>query len=158
VVTAPSASALGVRELRATDLDEVVRIDALHTEEAQPAYWKRVFDEFLGSERRERTFGFCVAREGGLAGYLFAEVRAVEFGSEPCGWVFALGIEEAWQRRGVASVLLDAACRRFLEMGVAKVRTMVRRNDVPVLAFFRSKRFVGGPFVQLELGLEEEPS
>ena len=33
---------------------------------------------------------------------------------------------------------------------------MVRRNDVPVLSFFRARGFVGGPFVQLERDAEEE--
>jgi hypothetical protein len=28
---------------------------------------------------------------------------------------------------------------------------MVRRNDVPVLTFFRTNGFAGGPYVQLEL-------
>jgi hypothetical protein len=41
-------------------------------------------------------------------------------------------------------------------LGVHKVRTMVARNDVPVLAFFRASGFVGGPFVQLELHLDVE--
>ena len=39
---------------------------------------------------------------------------------------------------------------------------MMRRNDVPVLSFFRSQGFAGGPYVQLELELppllEEDPS
>jgi hypothetical protein len=33
---------------------------------------------------------------------------------------------------------------------------MVRRNDVPVLSFFRANGFVGGEFVQLELDLKGE--
>lgn len=43
---------------------------------------------------------------------------------------------------------------RFRDLGVSRVRTMVRRNDVPVLSFFRSSRFVGGPYVQLERDLD----
>ena len=31
-----------------------------------------------------------------------------------------------------------------------------QRNDVPMLSFFRSAGFVGGSFVQLETGIEEE--
>jgi ribosomal protein S18 acetylase RimI-like enzyme len=51
----------------------------------------------------------------------------------------------------VASALLAEACRAFRAAGVTRVRTMVRRNDVPVLAFFRSSGFSGGSYVQLEL-------
>jgi hypothetical protein len=38
------------------------------------------------------------------------------------------------------------------------VRTMVRRNDVPLLAFFRANGFSGGAFVQLERPLDEGAS
>jgi len=50
------------------------------------------------------------------------------------------------------------AARRFRELGVPRVRTMVRRADVPVLAFFRSSGFAGGPYVQLELDVVEAPA
>ena len=70
--------------------------------------------------------------------------------------MFALGIERQGMRRGHASSLLGAARRRFAQEGVHKIRTMVRRNDVPVLSFFRARGFVGGPYVQLELNGEEQ--
>jgi hypothetical protein len=34
---------------------------------------------------------------------------------------------------------------------------MVRRTDVPVLAFFRSSGFAGGAYVQLELDVSSQP-
>ena len=58
-------------------------------------------------------------------------------------------------RSGIARTLLAEGCRRFRAAGVTRVRTMVVRNDVPVLSFFRSSGFEAGSFVQLELGLEE---
>ena len=142
------------RLLTAADLDEVTRIDALHTGAPIPAYWQRIFGEFLGRDSDPHTFGVGVDGGAGLAGYLFGEIRAAEFGSEPCGWVFAVGVDPEFLRGGTASALLNAACRRFREEGLNKVRTMVRRNDVPVLSFFRSRGFHGGPYVQLELELE----
>ena len=58
-------------------------------------------------------------------------------------------------RLGVGAALLSMACRRFGELGVSRVRTMVLRNDIPVLTFFRANGFVGGSFVQLERDLDE---
>jgi ribosomal protein S18 acetylase RimI-like enzyme len=46
--------------------------------------------------------------------------------------------------------LSETAIERFGDMGVELVRTMVRRNDVPMLSFFRSQGFAGGPFSELE--------
>ena len=68
----------------------------------------------------------------------------------PCGWIFAVGVDASWRRQGMARVLLEGALQRFEALGIPKVRTMVRRNDVPVLSFFRASGFVGGPYVQLE--------
>jgi ribosomal protein S18 acetylase RimI-like enzyme len=144
-----------VRALTRRDLDDVVRIDALHPGTRNAAWWERAFEDAFGSRREglRVALGAEVGPKGRLAGYLLGEVRALEFGSEPCGWVFAVGVDPEFARLGAASALLEAACVRFLDGGIRRVRTMVRRNDVPVLAFFRSNGFVAGPFAQLERDL-----
>lgn len=131
----------------------MIEIDALHTGERKPRYWRRVLSDFLSPDDAERRVGLAAAEDGKLVGYLLGEVRAFEFGSEACGWVFAVGVEPELSRGGIASGLLKEACARFRAAGVATVRTMVRRSDIPVLSFFRTNGFVGGAFYQLELDL-----
>lgn len=150
---APSVPA--VRDLSRRDREDVVRIDALHTRRSKRRYWERVFADFLERRAGAHRVGLAAEMEGRLVGYLFGEVRAFEFGSPPCGWVFAVGVDPVRLRCGVGSALLAEACRRFRRAGVEHVRTMVRRTDVPVLSFFRASGFVGGPFVQLERGVRE---
>ena len=148
-----------IRSLAPGDLDEVVRIDALHTGEEKPEYWSEKLISFLGAGKGHVGLAAeATPHKAGtpLAGYLLGETRAFEFGSMKCGWIFAVGVNPEAARRGVATLLLEEARRQFLAAGVLTVRTMVRRNDVPVLSFFRSGGFVGGPFVQLEQRLEEE--
>lgn len=144
-----------IRPLKAEDLSEVVRIDGLHTGLRKRAYWTRVFERLLKRNGRAVRIGLAVGAQKGLAGYLLGEVRAFEFGSEPCGWIFAVGVDPNQERHGVASFLLAEAVSRFHAHGVPRIRTMVRRNEVPVLSFFRSNGFRGGPFVQLELDIKE---
>ena len=146
--------ALRIRRLSRADLAGVTRIDAHHTGARKPGYWKRVFAEFLGRRAGHVRVGLAAEVEGRLAGYLLGEVRAFEFGSGPCGWIFAVGVDPTRLRLGVASALLAEACRAFRAAGVTRVRTMVRRNDVPVLSFFRSSGFSGGSYVQLELDVD----
>jgi len=148
---APNFDGVRIRPLVGADLRAVIRVDAHHTGARKPAYWKRVLGEFLLPRERPGRVGLAAEIGGELAGYLLGEVRAFEFGSEPCGWVFAVGVDPARLRAHVGTALLEEACRRFRAAGVARVRTMVRRNDVPVLAFFRSSGFAGGSYVQLEL-------
>lgn len=138
-----------IRPLRRADLDEVVRIHELHTGVREPTYWEAVLRR-VRREGEAREVALAAETTNGLAAFLVGEVRAFEFGSDPCGWVFAVGVDPRFARGGTASLLLDEACRRFRAMGVTRVRTMVRRNDVPLLAFFRANRFAGGAFVQLE--------
>jgi ribosomal protein S18 acetylase RimI-like enzyme len=149
----PKAGAVSVRPLTRRDLDDVARIDALHTGASKRRYWRGVFDDFLRRAPRHDRVRLGAEVGGALAGYLFAEVRAFEFGSSPCGWVFAVGVDPGHLRSGLASALLEEACRRFRRAKVSQVRTMVRRTDIPVLSFFRASGFVGGPFVQLERDL-----
>jgi ribosomal protein S18 acetylase RimI-like enzyme len=146
-------TAIEVHDLRMEHLEEVVRIDALHTGERKLRYWQRVFNEFLGSDGDGRV-GLVAEVRGRMIGYLLGDVRAFEFGSEACGWVFAVGVDPGQSRAGVASALLEHGCERFGKAGVTQVRTMVRRNDVGVLSFFRANGFAGGSFVQLERDLE----
>jgi len=149
------ATSIEVRELSREHLDAVMRIDTLHTGERKPRYWRRVFDEFLAADAEGRV-GLVAEIDTGVIGYLLGEVRAFEFGSEACGWLFSVGVDPAQARSGVASALLEHACERFRRLGVTRVRTMVGRNDVAVLSFFRANRFTGGSFVQMERELEGE--
>jgi len=146
-------SQLQIRDLAPGDFDAVVSIDALHTGERKPEYWSRVFADYLNPESRVQRVGLAAHTGDVPIGYLTGEVRAFEFGSEPCGWILGVGIDPAHAREKIASSLMAAACRRFQEAGVKSVRTMVRRNDVAVLSFFRANGFVGGSFAQLELDL-----
>lgn len=140
-----------IRPLARRDLTDVVRIDATHTGAEQRPYWTRLFREFLAPAPDRQRVALAAEIDGELTGFLFADVRAFEFGSEPCGWILEVGVDPAHGRRGIASSLLAEAVRRFRAAGVSTVRTMVRRNDVPMLTFFRTNGFVGGPYVQLEL-------
>ncbi len=143
-----AATDASIRKLVAADLGAVARIDARHTGEEKPRYWEEVFDKLVRLRRGQ--VAIAAEADGRVVGYLLGEVRAFEFGSEPCGWIFAVGVEPDRMRHGIAARLLDAALDRFRALGVSRVRTMVRRSDVPVLSFFRSVGFEGGSFVQLE--------
>jgi ribosomal protein S18 acetylase RimI-like enzyme len=152
------AEPLRIRRLSNSDLPAVTRIDAHHTGQRKPSYWRGVLSEFLGrrSDGRARV-GLAAQAGRRVVGYLLGEVRAFEFGSEPCGWIFAVGVDPSALRGGVGAALLEEACRAFHQAGLARVRTMVRRSDVPVLAFFRSSGFAGGAYVQLELDVSHQP-
>ncbi len=140
-----------IRSLSRRDLADVIRIDAIHTGAEQRPYWTRLFGEFLGRSPGRTRVALAAEVDGKIVGFILADERAFEFGSEPCGWILEVGVEPAHARHGLASALLTEAVQRLRAAGVTTVRTMVRRNNVPVLTFFRTNGFAGGPYVQLEL-------
>ena len=144
-----------IRELRGEDLEQVVHIDAGHTGTPKPVYWAGVFESFVATGPQPARVALGAETGGRLVGYLLGEVRAFEFGSEPCGWIFAVGVDPDHLRASIASDLMRRASHLFHCQGVRKVRTMVDRTDIPLMSFFRSNGFVGGAFYQLEMDLEE---
>jgi ribosomal protein S18 acetylase RimI-like enzyme len=148
-----SAAAIGL--LRPGDLGAVVRLDARLTGRRKAAYWKSVFADFVGARRDAARVGLAARAGDRLVGYVLGEVRAFEFGSAPCGWIFAVGVDPDQAHHGIGTALVSEANRRFERAGVSSVRTMVRRNDVSMLAFFRANGFVGGSFTQLERQTEK---
>ena len=90
---------------------------------------------------------------GRVEGFVIGEVRAWEFGSPPCGWVFAIQVRPGLPpgRRRHAVVRGDRD--RFRGAGVDRLRTMVARDNTVMLSFFRSQGMVAGPFVELEMAL-----
>ena len=78
-------------------MPDVIALDTRVTKLAKADYWNDVFRRF-GNQRSNERF-FLVAEDRGdratprLLGFIIGEVRAWEFGSTPCGWVFALSVE-----------------------------------------------------------------
>jgi len=154
--TAVAAAVTRIRPLTGDDLSDVVRIDAFHTGEAKPEYWNRMLRGFLGPSAGRGHVGLAAELDGNVAGFVLGDVRAFEFGSEPCGWILEIGVDPELARGGIASALLDEASRQLRATGISTIRTMVTRNNVPVLTFFRTNGFAAGPYVQLELRDDKE--
>ncbi len=139
-----------VREATAADLAAIGAIDSGNTGLAKPDYWRGLFD---GAGANARSFLVAVA-EDAVIGFVVGEVRAWEFGSPAAGWVFAIQVAEGRRERGVGRALLAALCEHFAAAGVAVVRTMVSRQDMVNLSFFRGEGLTAGPYVELEKRLD----
>ncbi len=150
---------LSVRRIRAADVPDVVALDARTTGLAKPDYWQDVFRRY--GERRTKEYFFLVAetspaddREGRMVGFIVGEIRAWEFGSAPCGWVWALSVDPDTRQQGVGEAMFQALCAEFKRAGVTKIRTMVARDNALPHSFFRGQGMMAGPYLQLEKELE----
>ena len=138
------------------DVEAVGALDARITGLSKPDYWRKAYTRY--GTRPDRYF--LVAehdgpdRDGQVIGFIIGEKRAWEFGSPPCGWVFALGVDPANREGGIGSQLFAALISRMKASGVSTVRTMLARDDALNMAFCRSQGMMGGPFIQLEMPLD----
>jgi GNAT superfamily N-acetyltransferase len=152
------ARALRIRGVQAADIRLVIALDKLVTGLAKPRYWQDVFEEY--GRRRAKGRFFLVAEptartaEKQVLGFIIGEVRAWEFGSAPCGWVFALSVEPNARLAGVGEELFAAISAEFKRAGVTKMRTMVARDNPLPMLFFRAEGMVAGPYIQLEKELD----
>lgn len=143
---------LTIRPVRRTDLNAVIEIDTMVTGIEKRSYWNSLYRRYADAVATGQHF--LVAIQGDQTiGFVIGEVRDWEFGSPPCGWVFAIDVHPQARLAGVATQLLQAICANFRRTGVSKVRTMLSRDNTLILSFFRSQGMMIAPFIPLELDL-----
>ena len=150
----PTEATMRVRRVNAADMP----LDARITKLTKAAYWNDVFRRYGRRRLGERFFLVAESRLGSVKprvqGFIVGEIRAWEFGSAPCGWVFALSVDPAVRLHGVGGALFAAISSEFKKAGVNKMRTMVARDSRLPLMFFRSEGMMAGPYIQLEKDLD----
>ena len=85
-----------VRLANPSDLPDVIQLDARITSLSKTQYWEDMFNQFVG--RGNRYFMIAEDRSGSevkipFVGFIVGEIRAWEFGSQPCGWVLTILVE-----------------------------------------------------------------
>lgn len=156
--TAAGPRDIGIRRARIADVPAIIRLDEAVTGLAKPEYWADVFERY--GERRLHERFFLVAEtatdEDGdtIVGLLIGEIRAWEFGSEPCGWIIAFSVDPKTRLRGVGTDLFLAISAEFRSAGIDTMRTMVARDNALHMTFFRSEGMMAGPYIQLETKID----
>jgi GNAT superfamily N-acetyltransferase len=147
-----------VRRVRATDVPQIIALDARITKLAKPDYWNDEYRRYGRRRLHERFFLVAERRkkraQSWVVGFIIGEIRAWEFGSTPCGWVFALSVEPKMRLHNIGTALFAAMSAEFKKAGVRKMRTMVARNARLPMLFFRGEGMIAGPYLQLEKDLD----
>jgi ribosomal protein S18 acetylase RimI-like enzyme len=140
-----------VRPVRRADLDHVIAIDTLVTGIEKRSYWQRVYKRYgVGFKGEQRWFLVALAGKR-VVGFLIGEVRDWEFGSPPCGWVFAIDVDPAARQAGIGTKLLAALTDALRQTGVRKLRTLLSHDNTLILSFFRSQGMMAAPLIPLEM-------
>src|SRR5512137_1787472 len=148
----PQPRGLSIRPVRRSDLDAVIAIDSQVTGLQKVEYWRSVYRRYGDADRPGARF-LVAEFDGAVVGFVIGEVRDWEFGSPPCGWVFAIDVRPDARQRGIGARLLAAISAAFRRAGVTTVRTMLARDNTLILSFFRSQGMMAGRFIPLEMEL-----
>jgi ribosomal protein S18 acetylase RimI-like enzyme len=154
--TGPAAVPVQIRRAKASDITAIVDLDERITKIAKPDYWRDIFERY-GNRRLDERFFLVAVLEGSpssILGFVIGEVRAWEFGSAPCGWVFAFSVDPRARQQHIGEQLFEAISNEFRSAGVHVMRTMVARDNQLHLAFFRSEGMMAGRYIQLEKELD----
>ncbi len=153
--TAPARSAaFHVRRAEDADLAKVIALDMEVTGVAKDAYWADLHERYATRRPGERFFFVAEsADKRQILGFVIGEIRAWEFGSEPCGWVFGVSVDPEVREHGVGERLLETISAAFRDAGVGKMRTLISHGNHLLMSFFRSQGMMAGPYLQLERDL-----
>ena len=141
-----------VRGLRPADLGRIVALDALITGRERRGYFEHKLATNLLDSSVEVSLGAEV--DGTLVGFLLARVWTGEFGAtEPVAVLDTLGVQPAFQHRGIGDALLDQLATNLRGLDVATLRTEVAWDNFGLLRFFHHHGFHPAARVCLDLDL-----
>jgi ribosomal protein S18 acetylase RimI-like enzyme len=141
-----------VRELRATDLEWVVRIDQEHSGRSRTEYFRLK----LGEARADTGVRISLAAlvGGEPAGFLMGRLYYGEFGSpEPVAILDSIGVASAHARKHVANALMYRLSGNLRALGIERIETQVAWDQIDLIGFFQRAGFRPAPRLCLELDL-----
>lgn len=141
------AKEITIRHASIDDLEQIMAIDEQISGVSKSDYWQDAFRQY---DNKDRGYFLVAEADKQVTGFVLGEIRAWEFGSPPCGWVFGLSVKPDQRLHGTGEQLLNTLCSYFQQEGINTIRTMTRRQNRELLAFFRSQGMMAGPYLELE--------
>ena len=138
-----------IRSLRKEDLGAIVAIDAKVLGENRKDYWEKKLE--LMNDKSSQV-SLVAEVEGKVLGFILGDISGWEFGvPDTIGWIDTIGIDPAYQKKGLAKALAQELIRRLKTIGVRTIYTLVSWSDWDLLQFFHAMGFTRGDMINLEL-------
>jgi len=126
--------------LKASDIDDVVRIDRHITGRDRRAYMQHALDEAL----RESGVRISLAarKDGITAGFIMARADLGDFGrAEPVAVIDTLDVAPEYEHHGIGHALLSQLFLNLAALHIERVETVVASNNLALLGFFYGAGF-----------------
>lgn len=132
-----------VRQLGASDLEDLVRVDRHITGRERREFIGHALEEALADSGVRVSL--AARREGITCGYIMARADYGDFGRpEPVAVIDAVGVAPEYARQGVGRAMLSQLLLNLAALGIERVETEVTLDNPDVLGFFRAAGFSPG--------------
>ena len=140
---------LKIRSMVEKDLEAVAEIDQKVLGEKRFDYWRR---KIKFHEEDSEVRGLVAEIEGRIVGFILGEISGREFRvPETIAWIDTIGVDPAYQKKGVASTLLSQVIQNFRQRGITRLYTLVNWSSWDLLHFYKKAGFTRGDMINLEL-------
>jgi ribosomal protein S18 acetylase RimI-like enzyme len=137
-----------LRPLSMKDLDEVARIDLSLLGRHRREYWE-------GKLMRIEELGVpSIAAEidNKVIGFVLGKASDREYGiPENVGWIDTIGVDKAWQRKGISQLMFKEMRSVFKRLGVDTIFVFVDRKQRDLIKFFEKMGCASGDMFNMEL-------
>lgn len=138
-----------IRTMTMKDLSRIIEIDTRILGKSRPDYWEA---KLFIAEHRSPLASLVAEIGGTVIGFIIGDASGWEYGApENVGWIYAIGVDPEYQRKGIAKMLITEMVDNLKKVGVDTVYTFVNWRDWKLLRFFNSKGFRKGEMISLEL-------
>ena len=138
-----------IRSMTSKDLDRIVEIDTQILGQSRPEYWEMKLEL---AEKRSPIASLVVEMDGKVIGFIIGDASGWEYGvPEQVGWIDTIGVDPAYQWKGIAQMLFTEMINHLRKVGVDTIYTFVNWRDWSLLRFFDSMGFTRGDMINLEL-------
>lgn len=142
-----------VRNLRPSDLDAVIALDAKNVGRRREEYFRVKLQQNLVETGIKVSLAAEV--DGALAGFLLARVYYGEFGqTEPVAVLDTIDVHPSFRGRSVGAALMDQLRTNLFGLGVTSLRTEVSWDALQLLGFFQHEGFHPAARLCLELAID----
>jgi ribosomal protein S18 acetylase RimI-like enzyme len=138
-----------VRKMTSKDLDAIVAIDTQILGKSRWDYWLM---KMTLAEQRLPMASLVAEADGKVVGFILGDASGYEYDvPENIGWIDTIGVDPAYQKQGIARMLMNEMIANLKKVGVDTVYTMVNWRDWNLLKFFDAFGYKKGPLINLEL-------
>jgi len=94
--------------------------------------------------------------DGRVVAFILGDASGWEYGvPENIGWIDTIGVDPAYQRKGIAQILMKEMLNNMKKVGVDTVYTLVNWRDWGLLQFFDAMGFKRGDTINPEFKIAD---